>query len=336
MSRLRTISTRRLLTALGTTVAVMLAVTALAIAATAGGPVPPATSLPAAIHQVLSAPAPAGLSGQITFTDNLLSGANLDGYTSPLITGATGRIWADADHLRLELQSASGDTELLVTGRSFWLSDPSSNTVYEGTLPADAHHHAARPDTVPSPAEIRAHLNRLAGHVAIAGPVPTDVGGQPAYAVTLSPVSAQGLLGSVQLAFDPTYGIPLSAAIYARGDSTPQLQLTTSGVSIGAVDPSVFAITPRPGAKVVHVHVPSPGAAYPGHSREHRAAHDVRVVGHGLGAILVLRRHAGGAGAQRVIATELGTLIELTRGGSSYLIVGSVKPAAAEAVAHGL
>ena len=53
-----------------------------------------------------------------------------------MLTGASGRLWVAKDHLRLELQSTNGDAQIVVNGRSFWVSLPAAQTVYEGTLPA--------------------------------------------------------------------------------------------------------------------------------------------------------------------------------------------------------
>jgi hypothetical protein len=69
------------------------------------------------------------------------------------------------------------------------------------------------------------------------------------------------------------------------------------------------------------------------HSGEH---HALQRFGSGLSTIFVFKHPATGGAARRVIATELGTLIELTRGNVGYIVAGSVKPAAAEAIAHRL
>ena len=59
------------------------------------------------------------------------------------------------------------------------------------------------------------------GRVNLSGAQPTDVAGRAAYRVTVSPKHDGGLLGSAQLAWDATMGVPLQFAIYARGNTTP-------------------------------------------------------------------------------------------------------------------
>jgi outer membrane lipoprotein-sorting protein len=339
MRVLRTLSTRRLLAVVAGALVAICGGTAIAVAATSGGPVPQPATLAGALQTALSSPAAAGISARVNFTDNLISPTTLPQGMSndPLLTGAVGRLWITGDEARLELQGSNGDAELLFDNNSFWAYDPSSNTVYKGTVPADLQQRPRRVYTY-SPltvAKIQKRINRLSQYANVSGATPTDIAGQPAYSVTISPKQSGGLLGSVQLGFDANHATPLSAAVFARGDSTPALQLAASSVSYGAVPASDFAITPPPGAKVVTVTLPSADAAPKGSNTSH--AHGVEKFGSGLDTIAVLKHRAKGSGsAEQVISTELGTVIQLTRGGFSYLIAGSVQPAAAEAVAKTL
>ncbi len=54
-------------------------------------------------------------------------------------------------------------------------------------------------------------------------------------------------------------GVPLRFAVYARGNSTPVLELKATDISYGAVAASDFAISPPPGAKVVSDRDPGGG-----------------------------------------------------------------------------
>jgi hypothetical protein len=65
------------------------------------------------------------------------------------------------------------------------------------------------------------------------------------------------------LGWDAQHGIPLDVAIYASGDTTPVLELRATSVSFGAVDPSVFAISPPPGAHVVRISPQGPPGTGP-------------------------------------------------------------------------
>ncbi len=260
MKFIRTASTRRLLGALAGMIAVIVAGAAIAVAATGSGPVPPATSLAQALHTGLAAPKVSGLSADITFTNNLIGSTDFTGDASdPILQGATGRLWVSDDgRMRLELQSSNGDAQIVVDRTSFWVSDPTSQTVYEGTLAGDSHSSSSSStDSVPTVATIQSDLNRLMQSVDVSGATPTDVAGQAAYSVTVSPKHDGGLLGSAELAWDAVRGIPLDVAVYARGNTTPVLQLQANDISYGAVSPSVFAVSPPAGDTVDRISTPS-------------------------------------------------------------------------------
>lgn len=258
MKFLRTASTGRLLATIIGFVVAIAAGTAIAVAATGSGPVPKPQPLADALHQGLTAPPVKGITADISFTNNLIDSSNFTGDNKdPILQGATGRLWMSDDrHLRIELQANNGDSQVVVNGNSFWVSDQMSNTVYEGTLPAaksDAGGNASADQGVPSIAKIQSELTQLMTRVNLTGAQPTDVGGQAAYRVTISPKHDGGLLGSAQVAWAAAKGVPLEVGIYARGDSTPVLDLKATNISYGAVSPSDLSVSPPSGSKVVKV-----------------------------------------------------------------------------------
>jgi outer membrane lipoprotein-sorting protein len=350
---LRTAPTRQLLTAIGAVIAVIAAGTAIAIAAQGPGPVPPAKPLAAAIHQALAARSVTGLSARISFTNNLIGSSEIQG-SSPLLSGGSGRLWYSAGHgFRLELQGDNGDANLVVRNGSFWAYDPSSNTVYEGSLPAHAvsasasDRHASgwttyaprrryghARDAIPTVVQIQREITRALGHLRLSRAIPGDVAGRPTYTLRVAPRASGGLLGAAELAWDAVRGVPLRLALYARGDSTPVLVLSVSGVSYGSVPRSVFSISPPSGAKVVHVSLPTGTATGkrttgPRHltfpklpftlaapdtlvglqrTSVGRLGKDGAVVlyGHGLGTIVVMEQLARGGSTQLSAAPEGG------------------------------
>jgi hypothetical protein len=60
----------------------------------------------------------------------------------------------------------------------------------------------------------------------------------------------------LQLAWDAVHGTPLRAAMYARGTSSPVLELAVTDIAFGPVPDSVFAISPPPGTKVTDIAPP--------------------------------------------------------------------------------
>jgi outer membrane lipoprotein-sorting protein len=381
MNILRRLPLSRLLLACALAIAVGVSATALAFALGAG-PTPPAKPLAEAIHDALAGTGGEqirGVSASVTLTDHLLEGANLatgggDGTSSPegeltsnpLITGASGRLWiGDDGDIRLELQSEQGDTEILFDGHTVTVYDAATNTLYRYTPPAgergsgsggswgsDAHE-------VPSVAKIEAAIAHLSKHADVSGATPTDVAGQPAYTVRISPNEAGGLFGGVELSFDANHGVPLRAAIYSSTSSSPVIELAASEISYGPVAASVFEINPPANAKVQEITTPSGGEhATPAHTADKPK---ITTSGHGPATIAIvassqseeskIKKDAQGSdeepaeGLPKVtidgvsaeeLRTELGTLLSFERNGVRYLLAGSVTPAAIEEVARGL
>jgi outer membrane lipoprotein-sorting protein len=393
MRYLRTVSTRRLLAMIAGVVAVIAGGTAIAVAAAGSGPKPPPESLARAVHGALTAPDVQGISARISFTNHLIGSTNLQ-VTDPILSGATGRLWISNDgRMRLELQSDSGqDAQVLVSNSGFWIYDPSSNTEYRGTLPADSH-NGKQADKIPSIAQIQQRISELIQHANLSGAIPSDVAGQAAYTVRVSPKHDGGLLGSAEIAWDATRGVPLRFAIYARGQDKPVIQLKATDISYGKVPASDFAVSPPPGAKVVTVNVPTGKAEAAGkHSRAHRDVTGAAAVakkvpfaltaprtlvglprrsvsmidmngtraalvtyGQNLGGIAVIEQaaqpQASSGSDQRGLSlpgvtingatgheldTALGTVVQFTRGGVDYTVLGSVPAAAADAAARAL
>jgi outer membrane lipoprotein-sorting protein len=248
MSFLRTVSTRRLLALLAGVVLAIGGCTAIAVAAGGSGPVPPHKPLAQAIHSALGAPPVKGISARVTFTNHLIDSSDIQG-ADPILKGGSGRVWVAKNRLRLELQSDNGDAQAVVNNGHFWAYDPSRKTVYQGMLPA----MDAKREKVPSVANIQSQLNKAARHLLISPATPGDIAGHPDYTVRVSPKRSGGLVGGAQLAWDAARGVPLSIGVYARGDSTPVLELKVSRISYGSISPSVFSISPPSGAKVVKV-----------------------------------------------------------------------------------
>jgi outer membrane lipoprotein-sorting protein len=259
MRRLRTASTRHIL-AICAAIAVLAGGAAVAQAALGGASAPPPKPLDRAIYDAARAPAVAGLSARIHFTNNLLpSGSLPEGTTSPMISGADGRLWLSPDgKVRLELQSDSGDAQIVSDGSRFMLYDATSNSAYTGTLSQDKHRQQAEPK--PTLAGIDRGLANLAKMWTLSGAQPGTTADRPSYTVRISPKDDGGLLGAAELAWDSAHGVPLRAAIYAQGQATPVLELEATHISYGAIPASRFSATPPAGAKLTQIAAPAPPA----------------------------------------------------------------------------
>jgi outer membrane lipoprotein-sorting protein len=371
---LRRLPLSRLLLLCGVALAVGIGSTALALAL-GGGPTPPPKPLADAVHDALvgaDGHPVEGVSARIQFTNHLIEGASLASgsggsagqlASSPLLSGASGRLWISKDgRVRLELQSEQGDSQILYDGHTASFYDGSSNTLYRYTPQqgsatdvssgSDEGNHTHE---VPSVAKVEEAISHLKQHVNLSGATPTDVAGQPAYTVRVSPNEGGSLIGGAELSFDSLHGTPLRAAIYSTNSSAPVIELASSEISYGPVPDSVFAFTPPPGAKVEEVRPPHEGSSSSGKPDE-GSKPKVTSHGHGISAIAVLEGKAkstnGGKGEssaleglQKVdingtsaseLRTELGTILSFERSGVRYVLAGAVAPAAIEALAKGL
>lgn len=364
MNILRRISLSRLLLVCAVTLALGGSATALAFAL-GSGPTPPAKPLAQAVHDALAAPQVQGVSANVKLTDNLLEGADLASGNggeagqlskSPLLSGATGRLWiANDGRVRLELQAEKGDTQVLYDGHTVTMYDAASNTVYRYTPPAHEGEQtkgSETPGEIPSVAKIEEAIAKVKD-ANVSGATPTDIAGQPAYTVRVSPKEGGSLLGGAELSWDAENGVPLRAAIYSSTSSSPVIELAATEVSFGPVESSVFNYTPPANAKVQEVKLPSGHDTQGTGSSSGSQKPNISTRGSGITAVKVLQTKvkpgekapALPEGLQKVklgettateLPTELGTLLTFERSGVRYVLAGAITPAQIEAVARGL
>jgi outer membrane lipoprotein-sorting protein len=360
---LRRLPLSRLLLLCALVLAVGVSATALA-SALGSAPVPPTKALPDAVHGALTAAPVQGVSATVRLTDHLLEGANLASgngeagplSSSPLVSGASGRLWVAKDgRVRLELQAEKGDTQILYDGHTVRVYDAATNTEYVYTPPA--HEGAADPQgaphEAPSVAKIEEALAHLRKHATVSGATPADVAGQAAYTVRVEPNESGSLFDGVELSWDAAHGVPLRAAVYSTSSSSPVLELAATEVSFGPVESSVFDFKAPPGVKVQEVSAAGShgSSAPPAKAGEHPK---VTIHGHGASSVAVLESNSPNGskssstlpeGLPKVkinginaaeLTTPLGTLLSFERSGVRYLVAGSVSPSAVETVARGL
>jgi outer membrane lipoprotein-sorting protein len=263
VKRLRTLSTRQLI---GLAVMLVILGTGVGIAqgALRSNPKPPPKPLDAAVHDALSGPKVDGVSARIHFTNHLIpAGALPEGTVSPLMTGASGRVWIARDgRFRVELQASMGDAQIVSDGKVVTAYDAQTNTAYRFALPGHKRTRDDHADHAPTLAKIDETIAELGKNWTLSGAKPTSTAGEPTYTVRISPKGDGGLLGAAELAWDANNGVPLRAAVYASGRSDPVLELRATDVSFGSIPASVLDVKPPRGTKVVDLS-PSDAAGTP-------------------------------------------------------------------------
>ena len=252
MRRLRTASTRRLVTIVAVLVAAV-ATAGVASAALTSSPKPAPKPLDRALYDAVNAKPVEGVTARVHFTNNLLpSGSLPENQASPVLTGADGRLWLTNDgKVRLELQSDGGDAQLVADGERYMLYDATTKTAYVGRM--NAKKSTSPPDKQPSLANIQDGLANLTKSWTLSGAQPSTTAGRPTYTVRIAPKDDGGLLGAAEVAWDAVRGVPLRAAIYAQGSDKPVLEVEATDVHYGKIPAGKVTATPPAGAKVTEI-----------------------------------------------------------------------------------
>jgi hypothetical protein len=322
---LRRVSTLRLIGLCSAVLVVAIGVTGLALATTGGGPKPDPKPLATAVRDAFTAPPVQGVSGRIEFTNHLIAAGSIQG-TDPLLGGASGRFWASPDgRLRIELQAdasshgSTGDVQLLLDHSKLTVYDSGANAAYEVSLSPHPSGSGNEPkggaEKAPSLSQVQGQIDQLMRSATVSGAIPSDVAGQPAYTVRVSPKSAGGMVGGAELAWDAIHGTPLRAAIYARGESSPVLELKATDVSFGAVPASVFSVGPP---RVVSVTKLDAGGSANGSAKEAAPVTGLATVQHQAGFRLAAPDSLGGQARSdvRLVSQgkDAGALVSYGRG----------------------
>jgi outer membrane lipoprotein-sorting protein len=225
----------------------------------------PALSAPELLAAVESAHV-SGLSGTVIEAASLglptlfgLGSAGTGGASlSSLLSGShTMRVWyAGPDKQRLAVLDTVGETDIFRDGSQVWEWDSDTHTATHLTLaPAIAGQpRAAAPSFAAlTPEEL---ANRAIAAIGPSTLVSTDqdrrVAGRSTYELVLSPRDPSSRVGSVRIAVDGKYKVPLSVQIFARGQAAkPAVDVSFSGtVRFSRPDEDNFAFTPPKSAKV--------------------------------------------------------------------------------------
>jgi outer membrane lipoprotein-sorting protein len=229
--------------------------------------------------------------------------------TSMLSGTHTLRVWySGPKQARVALLGTLGETDLITNGTDLWTWDSQANKATHTTLPnlssARGGSDATPGTSTPSPDESLATLTPLElANKALAAIDPTTVvttqgtasiAGRDAYELVLSPRDTTSLIGSVRVAIDATVHVPLRVQVYARGASSPALEVAFTQISFARPDASEFTFNPPLGATVTE----GSGKLTPAGADKLRAtvqkaktavAGHTAVVGKGWTSVLVLR-----------------------------------------------
>ena len=207
---------------------------------------------------------PAGLSGTIVETAKLglpalpdIGGSGGDASLSlpNLVTGAhTLRVWyAGHQDQRLALLGQLSESDVIHHGTDLWTYTSTNRRVTHTTLPtnqADVNPAQHLGTLTPQQAAEDA-LNAIDPTTSVSVDRTARVAGRAAYQLVLSPKDTRSLIGSVRIAIDANTSVPLRVQVFARGASSPAIQVGFTDISFKVPDSSVFRFVPPAGSTVV-------------------------------------------------------------------------------------
>ena len=204
------------------------------------------------------------MSGEVVWSNDLLGGSSLlslGGNQTPaglssLLTGGSGRVWAQNGKARLESQGQNGDFVAVTNGATIWTWDSMTDTATQYAPPAGS---GATASPSPSPqanldpaTAIDALIRKLAPNATLSVAGQAVVAGRQTYTLTLTPTSPVTTFGSVRVAIDGRRWVPLRVQVFAKGDGSAVMSAGFKSVSFSIISDNLFGFTPPSGATVVH------------------------------------------------------------------------------------
>lgn len=223
---------------------------------------------PAALLADVKATPVTGFSGTILSRVSLglpelpaLGGTAGDESTSmaALLSGShTVQVWyGGPDHQRIAMLGAMDETDFFRSGRQVWTWSSADRVAQHAVLPA-------RPARVaPTPAATTSSTPSITPSAlatqAVAALSPTtrvqvragaQVADRDAYEMVLTPRTGATRVGSVHISVDAATKLPLAVRVYARGDSSPSIDVAYTSVRFTAPAKTFFSFAPPAGATV--------------------------------------------------------------------------------------
>jgi len=177
-------------------------------------------------------------------TGQFSSVADLFGSTTQLrVWWRTPRDW------RVDQTTVSGEQDLHAAGEDLWSWNYESNTAEldRGALASGAH--LPRPDDL-VPASLARRLLSQAQPDEVRRIASKRIAGREAAGLRYTPNAAQSTISRVDVWALPGSGLPVSVAVYGKGDSLALVSTTMLDLSTSEPSTATTAFSPPPGAKV--------------------------------------------------------------------------------------
>jgi CheY-like chemotaxis protein len=180
-----------------------------------------------------------------------------------LLSGAhTVRLWyGGPDRQRVALLGATSESDLFRSGNDLW--EWNSATKVAVHMRIGSSQHGPTPVPTPGATSPGAALQTLSptrlAHRLLQAMGPSTgievhpgrvVAGRSTYELTLTPRTPETRVASVRIEIDGKAKVPLSVRVYARGSSTPSIDVAFTSITFKMPSASYFEFSPPPGATV--------------------------------------------------------------------------------------
>jgi len=188
------------------------------------------------------------------------------------------RVYLDGDRARLQVLDRLAERNVYVGPEDAWFVDSETATATRLVVPTDADVERLHDDLeatfpeaadakrdpaseLPSPQQLFDQaLTRLDETTEVSVGNDARVAGREAYELVLQPRTDETLVGAVRFAIDGETGVPLSAAVIARGADEPAYSVGFSEVSFSAPEASALVFEPADDVSVTEHALPLPTA----------------------------------------------------------------------------
>jgi outer membrane lipoprotein-sorting protein len=241
------------------------------------------------------------------------------------------KVWSSPDGLRVSQLLPFAERVFVGSPTDVWTWNSDQDLAVHTSMDASTRRAVSRNLTsaLGDPVQLADELLRATSGVAdVSVSAPQDVAGRATYTLRLTPTSTATKIGRVDVSIDAETRLPLRVQVFPRGSAAPAIEAGVSSVDFGAIDPSMFAFTPPPGATVKQADLaPASGNdTFDGSVQHASGAAQPRLLGNGFGTVVAVPVSNPPQELDSILPFEgpLGSAELVHAGGTTWLLAGAV------------
>lgn len=278
--------------------------------AQAAPPLPPRTA--AQLLADLQTADVAGFSGTVVQKASLglpqlpdVAGSGSELSLMSLLTGTnTLKVWyGGPTRQRIALLDPVAEMDVFHDGADVWQWDSSTRTATHLSTPEAASAGSQPPGTVTPDQLAQQAVAAIDPTTEVRVDTTTRVAGRAVYRLVLLPRDGATRIGSVTVEIDGETKVPLGTQVYARGASSPAMDVSFTDIDFGAPDAANFTFTPPAGSTITRVDANAPTGM--GRSVAADSASSATTVGAGWTRVVVMHTALAGSSTSKQLDSFL-------------------------------